>query len=306
MDAGKKIEKKITIDLGGNTITTSGWGGILLYNDCSLVNGTIKHTDAVAVIKAYAVDKLENLVIECTKTGTGSIITGIGIQKDNASTHVNTINNVTISGVGQGIEIHTGYVGTISNVNINVDKAGNNGDAKHVAALVVVNGGKCGTISNSTFTGTTSGVRIESADSIDFENCVLSGGSQSVYVSTDSPNLTFKETTFTGAGALINSSVAVNGLTDVAVATIGNKYFATLEKAIAAANAGETVKLVKDIDLATAIVVDKVATIDLNGMELTVSEDTEGNGVFMVVENGVLTINGEGTVNGVGKNTVLC
>ena len=303
IDKQKKIEKKITIDLGDNTITTVGWGGISLYNDCSLVNGTIKHTDAVAVIKAYAVDRLENLVIECTKTGTGSIITGIGVQKDNASTHVNTINNVTISGVGQGIEIHTGYVGTISNVTVNVDKAGNNADAKHVAGLVIVNDGKCGTISNSTFTGTTSAIRIESTDSIEFENCVLSGGIQSVYVNSNSPSLTFTETTFAGEGALINSNVAISGMTDVAVATIGTKYYATLEKAIAAATANETITLVKDIDLATAIVVNKAATINLNGKTITVTNDTVGDGVFHVVENGVLTINGEGTINGVGKNT---
>jgi hypothetical protein len=38
-----------------------------------------------------------------------------------------------------------------------------------------------------------------------------------------------------------------------------------------------------------------------NNKEISISEDTEGNGVFQVV-NGTLTLSGKGTINGVGKN----
>ena len=38
-----------------------------------------------------------------------------------------------------------------------------------------------------------------------------------------------------------------------------------------------------------------------NNNEITISEDTEGNGVFMVTE-GTLTLNGKGTINGLGNN----
>ena len=40
----------------------------------------------------------------------------------------------------------------------------------------------------------------------------------------------------------------------------------------------------------------------LNGSTLTVKNDTDGSGVFKIVEGGNLTINGEGVINGVGDN----
>ena len=86
------------------------------------------------------------------------------------------------------------------------------------------------------------------------------------------------------------------------VAKIGEVGYASLEDAIVALELEETIVLVDDIDLPTAITIDKVVEIDLNGKKLSVTEDTAGYGVFMVVEYGDLTISGDGEVNGVGKN----
>lgn len=77
--------------------------------------------------------------------------------------------------------------------------------------------------------------------------------------------------------------------------------YISLQAAMTAAMAGDTVTLVSDIDLPTAVVVDKDVTVNLNGKTLTVSEDTAGDGVFHVTA-GTLTIDGDGTVNGLGKN----
>ena len=65
---------------------------------------------------------------------------------------------------------------------------------------------------------------------------------------------------------------------------------------------GGTVKLLKDIDLRTAVTVNKEVTLELNNCNLTVTEDKLGNGVFYVTRNGNLTINGNGTIDGTGKN----
>ena len=62
------------------------------------------------------------------------------------------------------------------------------------------------------------------------------------------------------------------------------------------------IKLLADIDLPTALEIDKKVTVDLNSWNLTVKEDTAGDGVFHVIEGGDLTINGDGVVDGVGKN----
>ena len=90
-----------------------------------------------------------------------------------------------------------------------------------------------------------------------------------------------------------------------AVASIGDMKYSTLEAAIEAAGEGDTVKLVADIAADTAIVVTKAVTIDLNGKTIKANDtdaETDGNGVFWVKQGGVLTIVGEGTVDGNGGN----
>ena len=86
------------------------------------------------------------------------------------------------------------------------------------------------------------------------------------------------------------------------VALIGENEYTTLEAAIEDVQEGETVVVFDDVDLATAIEISKEVTLDLNGKKLTVSQDTAGDGVFHVITNGDLTINGNGEVNGVGNN----
>ena len=65
---------------------------------------------------------------------------------------------------------------------------------------------------------------------------------------------------------------------------------------------GGTVTLLKGIDLPTGIILNQEVTVELNNCSLTTKEDTDGNGIFEVVENGNLTINGNGILDGVGKN----
>ena len=87
------------------------------------------------------------------------------------------------------------------------------------------------------------------------------------------------------------------------VAKIGDVTYTSLTDALAAAQADETIKLLANIATDAAFVVTKTVAIDLNGMIVSATEnDTEGNGVFWVQQGGVLTIDGNGTVNGVGGN----
>ena len=88
-----------------------------------------------------------------------------------------------------------------------------------------------------------------------------------------------------------------------AVAAIGEAKFATLDAAIAAAGAEDEVVVVADIATDAAFEITKKVAINLNGKTIATTEkDTEGNGVFWVKSGGELTLNGEGTVNGVGGN----
>ena len=74
----------------------------------------------------------------------------------------------------------------------------------------------------------------------------------------------------------------------------------TLEALTEAIAAGGEVVVSASIDAPTGFAITADTTVINNG-EITVKEDTEGNGVFTVT-NGTLTLDGKGTINGLGKN----
>ena len=74
----------------------------------------------------------------------------------------------------------------------------------------------------------------------------------------------------------------------------------TLEEFTKAIAAGGNIKIVKNIDAPTGVVLTADTTVINNG-ELSISEDTVGDGVFKVT-NGTLTLDGKGTINGLDKS----
>ena len=74
----------------------------------------------------------------------------------------------------------------------------------------------------------------------------------------------------------------------------------TIEELIAAITAGGVIKISKDIDAPSAFTIAADTTITNDGI-LTIAEDTVGDGVFKVID-GTLTLNGKGTINGLGNN----
>lgn len=81
---------------------------------------------------------------------------------------------------------------------------------------------------------------------------------------------------------------------------VKNVAVETLEALTEMIAAGGNITVSADIDAPTALTV-TADTVITNNNVITVAEDTEGNGVFTVT-NGTLTLNGKGTINGVGKN----
>lgn len=75
---------------------------------------------------------------------------------------------------------------------------------------------------------------------------------------------------------------------------------ASVEELTNAIAAGGNVSIAENIDAPTAFEV-KVDTVITNNGVITVSKDTVGDGVFMVT-NGTLILDGNGTINGLGKN----
>lgn len=179
-DANKKliINKNITLDLNGKTLTTEcGWGGIDLKNGASIVNGTIKHTGNTAAIKAFQASKIENVIINVTET-VGKIKGGIVVQ-EGAGCYVGSIKNVTINGATNGIETYRcGHrtdlaIGSMENVTINAIDTGISLSAP------------IGEVKNCTIKGAKIGVNAylygPYSVTADFINCVIEGADADIY-----------------------------------------------------------------------------------------------------------------------------
>ena len=76
-----------------------------------------------------------------------------------------------------------------------------------------------------------------------------------------------------------------------AVAKIGDVKYATLDAAVAAAQDGDTIVMLKDVEI-ESITIDKTITLDLNGKEIS----SAASELFVVT--GDLTINGNGKITG--------
>ena len=88
-----------------------------------------------------------------------------------------------------------------------------------------------------------------------------------------------------------------NTLTEIDAAAVSVETLEALTEAIAA---GGNITVEANIDAPTGFAITADTTIVNNG-EITIKEDTEGKGVFTVT-NGTLTLDGKGTIDGLGKN----
>ena len=86
-------------------------------------------------------------------------------------------------------------------------------------------------------------------------------------------------------------------LTEITTKNISVETLEALTEAIAA---GGKIEVAASIDAPTGFTITADTTIVNNG-EITIKEDTVGDGVFTVT-NGTLTLNGKGIINGLGKN----
>lgn len=86
-------------------------------------------------------------------------------------------------------------------------------------------------------------------------------------------------------------------LTEITTKNISVETIEALTEAIAA---GGKIEVTASIDAPTGFAITVDTTIVNNG-EITIKEDTVGDGVFTVT-NGTLTLNGKGIINGLGKN----
>ena len=167
------------VDLNGHALTTANnWGGISLKNGATIKNGTITHAGNTAAIKAFNGSIVENVTINATCATADKTVTGIAVQQ---GANVESIKNVTINGVSQGIEV--GYQATVGLIEKAVVNELNNGTAKGIG--LVINGGKVGKAKDCTFKGETYGITMHLkgvfAVGLELENCKVEGTTASIY-----------------------------------------------------------------------------------------------------------------------------
>ena len=243
------IEKNITLDLNGNTISTTSLGVVAKAG--TIKNGTVSNpVGSRAAIRTWSGVSIENVTVVSPKNG--------GITVDSGNT-LPYIKNVTIEAQTYGIELQYGAsVGSIENVNI---VAGKNGIVAQAATV--------GEIKNCTINGEECGVWGQLKGVYDlklsFTDCDISGENYGLYVcdegATIVPGKAYinydeatsfeggikdKEYAFGQSGKLV-----ING-SEVAA------FISTADELIAFANdvnvngnkySGKTVVLTDDIDL---------------------------------------------------------
>ena len=207
------IEKAVTLDLNGKTLTTEcGWGGIDLKGGASIINGTIKHTGNTAAIKVFQAERIANVTIDVTETA-GKTKGGIVVQSGDS--YLGSIENVTITGATNGIELYRSTneaaIGSMKNVTIDATANG-----------IYLNGaGKIGTISNCKINGGSIGINAYLANlwhiALDIENSEITGGVSGIDIWDEAATNTGSTVTFNYDSA----STFAGGTNDIKVTLQG-------------------------------------------------------------------------------------
>ena len=270
------VKKAVTLDLNGCTLSetvTDSYGAIYI--------GTAG-----------------NLTITDSATG-GKIATDGGIVIGNYGT-------VTVAG-------GTIEAGAVAEEDTSVYNFYYNGSTY---GKLTVNGGKVGRIWNCGNANITVGevVDIDNSGAMTIAEAATVSGTVIIKNGSDAADvpgagtLTAPESLTVQVGTEGAEAFYVDGkwLVQVVVATIGEAKFASLDAAIAAAGAADTITLVKDIELTAFVSIAKSLTLDLNGKSIN-----RANGTALYVNgDATVTIQGEGSVSGaqavyVGAGTVV-
>ena len=248
------INKSITLDGNGKTITYTG---------------SDRAIDVPANADAKVNVTIENLTVDCTASYCQR---GINYNDDG----VLKLNNVTVKGT------NVTYALNLPGSSDNCEVAINNSSLTGNIALNVWGENSTINAENTTFTAvdnnTAEGyaaVKLNNDGTTSAEGSVITITGGKIDVTGSACTDTEATSNGTSTGKInISDSTVVNGVNAEMVAVIryadGNSYsFMTIEDAIAKAQAGETVTLIRDITASGIITINKAITLDLNGKKVT-------------------------------------
>lgn len=304
---------------GAGIVTVEGNNHTITGLNTSLFAGGFAGTSGI-VIKDLTLD---NVSIEDTtnKQGIGAFINNVDampkIELNNCHLTDSTITSTGGARVGGLIGWTSGYNKkndgpvdtyiTVTNCSVENTKITAAGSVGGIIGHAGANPATFHTFNNNTITNCT----LNSTDSGDWRVGVVVGTANVGEVALNNTTESGNTVTQTGktapagqsnlygrfvpgtTGKLVIDGTAVFDSSIVAV--VDNKGYKTLADAVAAAQGGATVKLLKDVTEDVVIPADQTITLDLNGKKLT-----NKTGHTITVEQGAtLTINGKGTVDNV-------
>ena len=335
-----KADMNVTLDLNQNTITAEA-GEAIAINAANITltvkNGTIENfaegSDSDGV---YAYKESNNLTLTFENIVLKSRTQGLAVQGLTSNSNVNIVNSNITSTEGLGIyyppksgtltisdsEI-TGVTGIVvkgSNLVVNGEKTIISGTGPNVDPETYYTGATDG---SSTLTETGDAVYVESGYNDRDISVSISGGHLNsknakavrMFVKNGENTSAKREISVTGGtfssdvsayvakGYVQNENGTVEQLGETnAVAKIDDTYYKTLADAVAAVQNGDTITLLKDVDLGnTVTVANKTVTLNMAGKTIYNTKDLWDSklnawSLISVRENGNLTITGDGTL----------
>ena len=254
------VAEKITI---AKSITLDGNDKTLTYT------GSDRAIDVPANADAKVNVTIENLTVDCTASYCQR---GINYNEDGKL----TLEGVTVKGT------NVTYALNLPGSSDNCEVAINNSSLTSNIALNVWGENSTINAENTTFTAvdnnTVEGyaaVKLNNDGTTSAEGTVINITGGKIDVTGSAAEDTEAVSNGTSTGKInISDSTVVNGKIATLVAVIryadGNSYsFMTIEDAIAKAQAGETVTLLRDITASNIITINKAITLDLNGKKVT-------------------------------------
>ena len=322
--------KNATLDLNGKTLTNkTGEHTIIVENGATLTitgNGIV---DNVSHEKAAVYN--EGTVTLAGGTFKRSQDAGTASPNNANGNSWYTVKNFGTMVINSGVTIENkgSFSSAIANGWYDVTKAGNGSEPAHSAdAVLTINGGNISggkitvknddggklTINDGTFTQSESNLFcIYNANVAKITGGTINGCVGSI---ESNPSSEYNKGEFTISGGTFNTDVSEfvadgyilnNGTVEKlgesnAVAKVGGTYYKTLADAVAAVQNGDTITLLKDVDLGnTVTVANKTVTLNMAGKTIYNTKDLWDSklnawSLISVRENGNLTITGDGTL----------
>lgn len=284
----------------------SAMGGTIKYDNSSLVfDGVEMTTNARSGIETNGNNTNDTVTL---RNSTLNVPNGFGIYFPSSGTL--TIDNSVINAKTMGVQVCSGSLnisgaGTAITVSGDgIDKTINDGAIEDGAAISIVNRAGYKGLSNIEVKGGTFTAKVGNAavKAYNWENLTESGFTQNDKVSVSGG-------TFSSA---VDKSLCADGYIPTQnadgtygvkvgqyVAEVGTTKYETLQAAIAAAEDGQTVTLLADVEQNTQLAINKSITLGLNGKTIKNTVEIWGddtNAILSIKGGAKVTITGNGTI----------